>query len=228
MRPDALIVSERKNIMDIPLNAKVKCQDKVCGKVICAIIHPIRKLVTHIVVQEKGLVGIERLIPVEEILDSQNGQITLRCFLDEFSKFESFTENHYIDGDTELLNYEADHYHYFLFNTPGFGDGFKYDWCLEEIECIPHDELGIHRGAEVYARDRKVGQVDEFLISPNDDRISHLVLREGHLWGQKLITIPVSEIDRIETDLVYLKLGKREIEKLPVIPVKRHFSFIAP
>lgn len=214
--------------MDIPLNAKVKCQDKVCGKVMCAIIHPISKLVTHIVVQEKGPVGIERLIPVEKILDSQNDQLTLRCSLDEFSKFESFTENHYIDGHKELLNYEADHYHYFPFSTPDFGVEFKYDWCLEEIECIPQDELGIHRGAEVYARDSKVGQVDEFLISPNDDRISHLVLREGHLWRQKLVIIPVSEIDRIETDLVYLKLRKQEIEKLPVIPVKRHFSFISP
>ncbi len=209
--------------MDIPINAKVKCRNQECGKIICVIINPVSKLITHIVVQEKGLIGIERLIPVEEILESQTDQITLRCSLEEFSKFESFTETHFIGGEEQLLDYEAEHYYYFPFSTADFGDGFEYERWYEEVECIPHGELGIHRGAAVHATDGKVGQVDEFLISPTDDKISHLVLREGHLWGQKLVTIPVSEIDRMETDLVYLKLSKQEIEKLPVIPVKRHF-----
>jgi uncharacterized protein YrrD len=208
--------------MDIPINAKVKCQNQECGKIICVIINPISRLITHIVVQEKGFVGIERLIPVEKILESQTDQITLRCSLDEFSKFESFEETHYIGGDKQFLDYEAEHYYYFPFSTPDFGDAFAYGQWFEEIECIPHGELGIHRGAEVHATDGKVGQVNEFLISSKDDKISHLVLREGHLWGQKLVTIPVSEIDQIETDLVCLKLSKQDIEKLPVIPVKRH------
>lgn len=213
--------------MDIPLHAKIKCQNQVCGKVICVIIDPKSKLVTHIVVQEKGFFGIQRLIPVEEILDSQNDQITLGCSLDEFSKFESFTESHYISSDEPFFNDQYEH-HYFPFGTPDFDDTFEYERWFEETECIPQGELGIHREAEVYAKDGKVRQVDEFLISPKDDKISHLVLREGHLWGQKLVTIPVSEIDRIETDLFYLKLSKQDIEKLPVIPAKRHFSSIAP
>lgn len=209
--------------MDIPINAKVKCQNPECGKIICVIIHPISKLITHIVVQEKGFIGIERLIPVEEILESRTDQITLRCSLDEFSKFVSFIETDYIGGDEQFLDYEVDHYYYFRFSTPDFGDGFEYGRWFEKIECIPHGEPGIHRGAAAHAIDGKVGQVDEFLISPTDDRISHFVLREGHLWGKKLVTIPVAEIDRIETDLVYLKLSKQDIEKLPVIPVKQHF-----
>ncbi len=209
--------------MDIPINAKVNCQNQECGKVVCVIINPISKLITHIVVQEGGVVGIERLVPVEEILGSQTDQITLRCSLEEFSRFEPFEETHYIGGDKEFLNYEAEHYYYFPFSTPDSGDAFGYGPWFEEIERIPRGELGIHRGATVHATDGKVGQVDEFLISPIDDKISHLVLREGHLWGQKLVTIPVSEINKIETDLVYLKLSKQDIEKLPVIPVKRHF-----
>jgi hypothetical protein len=56
-----------------------------------------------------------------------------------------------------------------------------------------------------------------------DNKISHLVLKEGHLWGQKLVTIPVSAFKRISTNRVYLKLSKEDIEKLPVIPVKSCF-----
>jgi uncharacterized protein YrrD len=220
--------SERKNKMDIPVNAKVKCQNKVCGKISCVIINPISKLVTHIVVQEKGFIGIERLIPVEEILESQSDQITLRCSPDALSQFEYFTESHYISSDVQFPDHEVEHYHYFPFSTSEFGDTFENGPWFVETECVPQGELGIHNGAEIFATDGKVGQVDEFLISPKDDRISHLVLREGHLWGQKLVTIPVSEIDRMEPDLVYLKLSKRDIENLPVIPVKRHFPLTTP
>jgi sporulation protein YlmC with PRC-barrel domain len=151
--------------------------------------------------------------------------VTLRCSPDELSKFDSFTESHYINRDAQVLDDQLEHYHYFPFRTSEFGDAFEDEPWFMETECIPQGELAIHSGAEVYARDGKIGQVDEFLISPKDEKISHLVLREGHLWGQKLVTIPVSEIDRIEPDLVYLKLNKQDIQKLPVIPVKRHFPW---
>ncbi len=210
-------------MMDIPINAKVICQDGECGKTICVLINPIRKVVTHIVVQEKGFVGIERLVPIDQILESRADQINLRCSQSEFSEFEFFKESHYIGGEEQLLDYQAEHYYCHPYITPAFSEDFEYKSLIEEIELIPPDELGIHRGAEVYATDGKIGRVDELLISPNDDKISHIILREGHLWGQKLVTIPISEIGRIETDLVYLKLNKQAIEKLPAIPVKRHF-----
>jgi hypothetical protein len=47
------------------------------------------------------------------------------------------------------------------------------------------------------------------------------VLREGHLWGQKDVAIPVSEIERIEDNTVHLKIDMRKIEALPAIPVRR-------
>jgi sporulation protein YlmC with PRC-barrel domain len=86
---------------------------------------------------------------------------------------------------------------------------------------IPHGELAVHRGARVEATDGHVGRVDEFLVDPVDTHITHLVLREGHLWGQKDVTIPVSHIDRIEEDTVYLKLDKHNVGALPAIPIRR-------
>ena len=69
-----------------------------------------------------------------------------------------------------------------------------------------------------------MGKVDEFLVDPQNDNISHLVLREGHLWGQQDVTIPVSEIDKITEDAVYLKLDKNDITTLPTVPVKRKWK----
>jgi sporulation protein YlmC with PRC-barrel domain len=79
----------------------------------------------------------------------------------------------------------------------------------------------VHRGARIHATDGAIGRVDEFLVNPANNRISHLVLREGHLWGQKDVTIPVAEIDHIDEDAVCLKLNKQQVGALPAIPVRR-------
>jgi len=47
-------------------------------------------------------------------------------------------------------------------------------------------------------------------------------MREGHLWGQKDVTIPVSEIDHLEENTIYLKLNKKEVEALPSVPINLH------
>lgn len=43
------------------------------------------------------------------------------------------------------------------------------------------------------------------------------------LVGEKEVSIPVSAIDRIEEETVYLKLDKKAVESLPSEPVLRHW-----
>ena len=38
-----------------------------------------------------------------------------------------------------------------------------------------------------------------FVADPQTGHITHLILREGHLWGQRDVVIPVNAIERIET-----------------------------
>ncbi len=93
-----------------------------------------------------------------------------------------------------------------------------------EIPQVPPGELAVRRGTRVEATDGPVGQVDEFLIDPGSGNIPHLVMREGHLWGQKDVSIPVSEIGEERDDAVVLKLDKEQIAALPTIPIHRHHS----
>ena len=53
----------------------------------------------------------------------------------------------------------------------------------EEHLQIPPGELGVTRGTRVEATDGFVGHVDELVVNPKNNRITHLVMREGHLWG---------------------------------------------
>jgi hypothetical protein len=71
-----------------------------------------------------------------------------------------------------------------------------------------------------------VGKVDEFLVDPTSGHITHLILRDEHLWGQKDVAIPISEIEHTTEDIVYLKLSKRSIAALPTISVRRKWRRI--
>jgi hypothetical protein len=66
--------------------------------------------------------------------------------------------------------------------------------------------------------------VDAFLIDPANDQITHLIMREGHLWGQRDVTIPVEQIDHFKDDTVFLRLSRPDIEQLPTVPVRRNWK----
>ncbi|HEX2037802.1 MAG TPA: PRC-barrel domain-containing protein [Chloroflexota bacterium] len=78
--------------------------------------------------------------------------------------------------------------------------------------------MAVARGTTVEATDGTVGQVDDFVVDPATERITHLVLRKGHLWGTRDVTVPVDAISRIDELAVRLKLDKRAVGALPSVP----------
>jgi sporulation protein YlmC with PRC-barrel domain len=73
----------------------------------------------------------------------------------------------------------------------------------------------------VEATDGYVGQVDELLINSNNMQITHLILLERHIFQKREITIPVSQIDHVFEDRIYLKLDRKSVEELPTATVQR-------
>ena len=93
-----------------------------------------------------------------------------------------------------------------------------------EHQQIPPGELAVHRGTRIEATDGFVGHVDEFVVNPENGHITHLVMREGHLWGQKDVIIPISALGDSHADTVFLKLDKQKIESLPTFPLHRRWA----
>jgi sporulation protein YlmC with PRC-barrel domain len=205
--------------MDIPINVEVLCAGKECGRSISLVINPVNERITHLVVAEKAYPNIEHLVPVDKILASSPNSIQLRCSQSDLSNMDTFEETDFIEaGQLEAslpygVPYEVWPYAMYDVMPMPF-----------EHEQIPTGEVAIHRGTPVRAKDGQVGKVDEFLVDPKNDVITHLVLREGHLWGKKDITIPLSEIDKIADEAVYLKLDKDAIASLPTVPVRRKWK----
>ena len=73
----------------------------------------------------------------------------------------------------------------------------------------------------IEASDGKVGRLDALVLDPTSGDITHLLLREGHLWGKKDVAIPISAVDFCDADTVYLKLDKAAIKALPAVSVKQ-------
>lgn len=209
--------------MDIPLNAKVKCSDGTEARSVCIIINPIDKAVTHLVIETKGLLGTEYMVPIEHISSSTAHQIELRCTHEELIQMDPFTRSQFIGPEDSAystyqqteLDLEADEG--YLWPYAVYDDAGMYI----NTEQIPSDELAIHRGALVKATDGNIGHVGEFIINPENNHITHLVLREGHIWDEKEVTIALADIQRIEDDVVYLKLDKNALKELPSVSVRR-------
>ena len=204
--------------MNISFDAEVVCKDGPCGRPSCLIINPINRKITHIVVQGEGFAGAKVLVPVDLIAAATEQRIELRCARQEFLWLEPFEEVHYLDEDLdEYDSYANESYMLLPYVIPLPEGPFLYTQ-----ERIPMGNLAIHRGAPVKATDGRIGRVDEFLVDPADEHITHLVMREGHLWGQKDVTIPVDRVDRLEDDTVYLKMSKHEAKDLPAVAIQRH------
>lgn len=204
--------------MDISINAKVHCKDGECGQITCVIVNPVTDDLTHIVVKEKTFPYEERLVPMKFVQSATSDAVLLNCFKADLSHMEHFFKHEYVELDRSYGAYAAQHYVYLPYASP-----VDNDYLDIKHERIPVGRLAIHRGAEVEAVDGRIGKVDEFLLEPDSGHITHLIMREGHIWDQKEVSIPVSDIDHVEDDTVYLTASKNEIATLPTIPVHHWF-----
>ena len=212
--------------MEIPLQAQVECTDGVCGRCMVVLMNPVVDQVTHLVVREDAAPHTEYIVPVDVVTATTADTIELNCSKAEVEKMDPFVQTEYIEEKMPQM--------YPDYGGGYYGMGTLYYWPyasydrtmrvpVEHLQ-IPPGELAVRRGTHVEATDGFVGKVDEFLVNPENGHVTHLVMREGHLWGQKDITIPLSAIGETRDDTVFLKLSKHEIESLPTVAVHRRWS----
>lgn len=204
--------------MDIPTDVSIVCIDGPYGYLEGIILDPVTDEVTHIVVEEEKLLGEKRLVPIEEIVESNFRYILLQCTLQELSEFELF-------ADIEFIQVKEPYdYAYAL---PDLEDRTLFTWPYAttkpgyipiEHQNIPANELMIRRNTEVFATDGKVGFLDNLIIDPDNHKITDLAVRIDYFWGYKDIDIPLTQIEEIKPDSVYLKLDSFMVKSLPAIP----------
>jgi len=218
--------------MDIPIGAKVVCSEGNFGKVSHILINPITQNISHIVVCDENLVsGDSRIVPFSDILETTPNMVRLRCSRDNVLKMADFIKAHFIENeefDPELNNTNMMTPHMLAFGEseeyllwPYLTAAYESPYIRVEEEQIPPGEMAVRRGADVCVNGKAVGQVDEFVVDHDTGHITHLVMRKGHLWGRKDITLPIAVVEKMQEDYVELKIDKAAIAELPKLSVRR-------
>ncbi|MGD9406252.1 MAG: DUF1269 domain-containing protein [Anaerolineae bacterium] len=212
-------------MMHIPIEAQVECADGHCGKSVALTVDPVRRQVTHVIVDDKTT---QRLVPMDQVEATASDSIRLRCTKDQLAEMPSFVVERFVPVEPGLGEEAYRYYALPLVTGLEPAPAVPAPPAVVADEQVPLGELAVHRGMPVEASDGRVGKVGELVVDPKSGEITHFVLQEGHLWGKNEVTLPLSAIDTASGDAVYLKLDKAAIEQLPAIPVKRHHWYADP
>jgi hypothetical protein len=206
-------------MIDLPIKAEVHCSDGAAGRSTYIIGNPITRQVTHLVVQSFLPSFQEYLVPVDQVEETTNDRIKLKCTRDDLNRMGPFLYDEYIPAD--FPGYLS--WPYVLPARSGANRVGQEVLTFTTVthQNIPEGELALRRGARVEATDGYVGQVDALLINSNNMQVTHLVLLERYILQKREITIPVSQIDHIDQGTVYLKLDRQSVEDLPTTPIQR-------
>ena len=200
------------------LGARASCSDGLCGEVVRTILDPGTKTVTHLVIEPRHRKADGRLVPVE-LVEAGAGEIRLRCSIAEFDRLEASEEIEPAEGLDYGGGYGPDAVMGFgeggvSASGMGIGMGLGHQQSVVTSDNVPEGESEVARNERVHAVDGEIGHLKGFAVDPADHRVTHVLLREGHLWGQKEVAIPVSAVASVD-DGIWLKLTKKQVEALP-------------
>jgi sporulation protein YlmC with PRC-barrel domain len=213
---------------------EVACTDEQCGSLVRVIVNPVARTITHLVVEPNHSPDSARLVPVG-LVDADSVAIadTIRLTCDHagFEALERAQTEDYLPGEQDALGYQADQtlrlpyfpYGGAVFPAPGPGNigGEMVPPAAAEPRVVTYDrvplgDVQIRRHQSVHAADGDIGRVQGLVVDPRDEHVTHILLQEGHLWGKKLVAIPISAVTDVK-DGIHLKLSKSDVHDLPEI-----------
>jgi uncharacterized membrane protein len=197
----------------IPLNAAVACSDGPCGESIRVIVDPKTLQPTHIVVKEAGS-GAEYLVAMEHVAEIGQDGVRLNCTKEKLAFMPPFAEVEY--RQIEIPRY------YGGSEMSAVPTPYSETHLVEvRREHVPEGERAIAQGMEVRASDGKVGSVDELLTDAESGALTHFIMRQKHVWGDKAVVVPLAVIDYVRDDVVYLTPDKETIKSYLAMPARK-------
>jgi len=219
------------------MDSDVQCTDGACGKLRRVVVDPVARTLTHLVVEPGHRQQGGHLVPIDLVVSSTGPEIELTCSLAEFATLEDAEETQLLPGARGTWDYRQQDmlsWPYYSQGTPalgsviggiptgamGMGAGFDIGRDTEPRttthDRVPAGEVEIRRSQHVHATNGPIGRVQGLVIDPADHHVTHVLLDEGHLWGQKQVAIPIDSVSAVD-DGVQLALTKDQVRDLPQV-----------
>jgi len=201
-------------MVTLVIGSDAVCGDGYRGEVLAVVIDPAARTVTHLAVEPKGRTGLARLVPFA-LVDAAPGAVRLRCTEAEFKDLGAAEET----LAEFVLGYEAP----VQLLPPGWRgadsppvDGGTIPRIQEKetIDVIPPGEVEERRGDQVRAADGDTGHLHAIRVDPDSGRLTHLLVREGHVWTRKDAAVPVDAVASFDGG-IRLSLTSRQVRDLP-------------
>ena len=211
---------------EFTVGVRADCSDGYCGQLSRIITDPATRKITHLVIKPQHRLGSDRLVPIE-LVDMTADDISLRCTLAEFEELQPAEEIDLAEGDKYGGGYgDAESVQGYgnvgsmgvggSISGTGIGTGLGHRTRTIKHDVVPMGEAELVPGEHVHAVDGEIGQVLGFIVDPDDQRVTHVVLREGHLWGRREVAIPISAVTAIDEG-IRLNITKKQVEELPTL-----------
>ena len=216
------------------IGAKVHGQDGEAGRLIWVVADRARNpwVITQLVVEPVHRSGLGRFVPLDLVsgVDAGTGDVTINCTADQFEQLESAEETQYAPGSgayplfgpTQFLSAP-----YYTSDVSIEGEEVPFTATTVTADApLPNvADVAVH-AVPVEATDGKIGEVDGLVIDAGTHQVTHILLREGHLWGRKNVAVPMSAVKDpgqadSDPDALLLSLTKQEVGDLPPVPVGR-------
>lgn len=193
------------------IGAHVACTDGEAGEIRRVVIDPVARALTQLVVRPKHGRILDRLVPLDLVV-AADGEVRLRCTLEEFDKLDAAEEVQFLQGPGGFgyTPMQALWLPYFAWT--------RSKAAVTTWETVPLGEVDVRRGDKVRARDGEIGHIEGLVVDPADDHVTHVLLQEGHLWGRRQVAIPISVVTKVDAASgVSVSLTKQEVHDLSPI-----------
>lgn len=210
---------------EFTLGARASCSDGFCGEVSRTILDPATRTITHLVIEPRHKKAEGRLVPLE-LVEAAGGEIRVRCSLAEFERLDPAEEVDVVESDygggygssASVQGYGNVGSLGVGASSSGMGIGMGVGHRTPTIvsHAVPMGETEVERHESVHAVDGEIGRVEGFVVDPADNKVTHVLLQEGHMWGRKEVAIPVSAIVSVDAG-IRLNITKQQVEDLPPV-----------
>jgi sporulation protein YlmC with PRC-barrel domain len=181
------------------------------------VVDPVREVVTHLIVEPEHRVGLGRMVPIEWVEPDGDGVVKLRCTTAEFGNLPQAEATQFLPGSEGYGGYDAEQ----TLLMPYFGGNTTLP---VSVDTVPAGEVAVRRGEQVYATDGPIGEVEGLIVDSRNSHVTHVVLKEGHVFRHKDLAIPIVMVEAVDDKGIRLSVSRREVENLPPVDFHRRRS----
>jgi len=80
---------------------------------------------------------------------------------------------------------------------------------------LPSGQVAVRGGDHVHATDGNIGQIQGLVIDPGSHQVTHVLLQERHVFGRKVVAIPVGAVTAVNENGIQLNITRQQVKDLP-------------